>query len=137
MTRSSTRSSRVTWAISKISPTITSTRCEALRARWAEVKRVDRYTLTTPTPTTPLAAAAHEGDSYRLHLEFLPDPLRDVLLISYRLEGAGNLKSPLDLHMHEAAIKFLDDDRIHSEWVMYEGGKKKDVKSFDLTRKKS
>jgi glucoamylase len=56
--------------------------------RWVEVKRQSRYTLTTPAPWLPLPQVVHEGYGCRLTLEFLPDPTRDVLLISYALEGA-------------------------------------------------
>ncbi|MEX2045975.1 MAG: hypothetical protein WEE03_02345 [Chloroflexota bacterium] len=56
---------------------------------WTEVKRAKRYTITTPAPWLPLPEIVHEGDGYRLTLELLPDPIRDALLISYRLEGEG------------------------------------------------
>jgi glucoamylase len=62
---------------------------------WAEVKRVDRYTLSTPESYIPLPRIVHEGDRYRLTLEVLPDPVRDVLLVSYRLEGEGVALYPL------------------------------------------
>jgi glucoamylase len=54
---------------------------------WCEVKRVNRYRISTPAPHVPLPCAVHEGRGYRLRLEFLPAPLRDALLVSYRLEG--------------------------------------------------
>ena len=63
--------------------------------RWTEVKRDDRYALTTPEPWMPLPRVVHEGEGYRLTCEFLPDPSRDVLLISYRLEGEGLRLYPL------------------------------------------
>lgn len=63
--------------------------------QWAEVKRAYRYTLATPEPYIPLPRIVHEGDLYRLTLEVLPDPQRDVLLISYRLEGEDQLLYPL------------------------------------------
>lgn len=56
---------------------------------WTEVKRVDRYTVTTPNPHVPLVKIVHQGDDYRLEVEFLPHPQRDVLLIRYALEGDG------------------------------------------------
>ena len=62
---------------------------------WFEVKRVNRYRVTTPKPYVPLAHVVHEGDRYTLTLEFLPDPLRDVLLISFELSGAGYRLYPL------------------------------------------
>jgi len=54
---------------------------------WFEVKRVNRYRLSTPRPDVPLPRVVHEGPGYRLSLEILPAPLRDVLLVAYRLEG--------------------------------------------------
>ncbi len=62
---------------------------------WAEVKREKRYRLETPKPYIPLPTVVHEGSRYRLTLEFLPDPMRDALLVSYRLEGEGLRLYPL------------------------------------------
>lgn len=62
---------------------------------WVELKRAATYQLSTPEPYIPLPLVVHEGDGYRLTLEFLPDPLRDVLLISFRLEGEGLRLYPL------------------------------------------
>ncbi|MDE3103285.1 MAG: glucan 1,4-alpha-glucosidase [Chloroflexota bacterium] len=63
--------------------------------RWTEVKRQARYALSTPAPWLPLPTVVHQGNEYRLTLEYLPDPTRDVLLISYRLEGEGLRLYPL------------------------------------------
>src|SRR5579864_3327560 len=62
---------------------------------WFEVKRVNSYRVSTPKPYLPLARIVHEGERYTLTLEFLPDPLRDVLLISFELSGAGHRLYPL------------------------------------------
>jgi glucoamylase len=62
---------------------------------WFEVKRVNRYRVTTTEPYLPLARIVHQGERYALTLEFLPDPLRDVLLISFELAGAGFRLYPL------------------------------------------
>ena len=58
---------------------------------WHEVKRVCRYELTTPRPEVPLPLIVHAGPNgaYRLELEIVPDPARDVLLIRYALLGQG------------------------------------------------
>lgn len=56
---------------------------------WVEVKRAQRYMISTPKAFVPLPSVVHEGDNYRLELEFLVHPLRDALLIRYRLEGEG------------------------------------------------
>lgn len=66
---------------------------------WVEVKRAQRYTLRTPSPCVPLVEVVHEGDGYRLELELLPDPLRDVLLVAYRLEGGSALYPLLAPHL--------------------------------------
>ncbi|HZR93903.1 MAG TPA: glycoside hydrolase family 15 protein [Gaiellaceae bacterium] len=62
---------------------------------WVEVKRAQSYTLETPSPCVPLPRIVHDGEGYRLELEVVPDPLRDVLLVSYRLTGEGRLLYPL------------------------------------------
>lgn len=60
---------------------------------WAEVKRENRYELSTPAPGVPLPKVVHRHPGYRLELEMLADPQRDVLLIRYQLQGeALNLK---------------------------------------------
>ena len=56
---------------------------------WFEVKRVNRYRISVPPHFLPLPQVIHEGDGYKLVLEVTPDPLRDVVLISFRLTGDG------------------------------------------------
>jgi glucoamylase len=56
---------------------------------WFEVKRVNRYRIPMPEHRASLPQVTHEGNGYELVLEVLPDPHRDVVLISYRLTGAG------------------------------------------------
>lgn len=56
---------------------------------WVEIKRADRYLIETPKAYVPLPKVVHEGDDYRLELEYLCHPLRDTLLINYRMEGEG------------------------------------------------
>ena len=60
-------------------------------AGWTEVKRARRYSISMPKAYVPLPRIVHEGDDYRLELEFLTHPLRDTLLIRYKLDGE-NLK---------------------------------------------
>ena len=59
--------------------------------RWVDLKRVSRYGLSKPKPYLPLLTIVHTGDDYRLDVEVLPDPLRDVLLMHYNLEGPYRL----------------------------------------------
>ncbi len=56
---------------------------------WSEVKRVNNYRVSLPEPYIPLPHIVHQGDDYELVLEVVPDPLRDVVLISFRLTGDG------------------------------------------------
>ena len=66
---------------------------------WIDLKRVQRYRLSTPGPYLPLLTVTHHGDDYRLDLEILPDPRRDVLLVRYRLEGPYRLVAILAPHL--------------------------------------
>ena len=77
---------------------------------WTEVKRAQRYELSTPKPFIPLPKFVHEGDSYRLELEFLPHPLRDVLLIRYTLEGD-------DVHLYPLLAPHLAARRANDAWA--------------------
>jgi glucoamylase len=64
---------------------------------WQEVKRVDRYTLSTPEAGLMLPTVVHAGAGrdYRLTLRPVVDPARDALLIDYELTGAGVRLYPL------------------------------------------
>jgi len=64
-------------------------------SEWFEVKRVNRYHVSMPDDWVPLPQVAHEGDGYRLLIEVLPDPSRDVVLILYRLTGDNMNLYPL------------------------------------------
>ena len=57
------------------------------RSGWHEVKRVARYQLSLPEPYIPLPRIVHQGEGYRLELEVSPDPLRDAIVVSFRLTG--------------------------------------------------
>jgi glucoamylase len=56
---------------------------------WSEVKRENNYELRTQEPDIPLVRITHRHARYLLELECLADPVRDVVLIRYRLEGEG------------------------------------------------
>ncbi|MGM0938880.1 MAG: glycoside hydrolase family 15 protein [Pseudomonadota bacterium] len=62
---------------------------------WSEVKRVNQYELTTPSSSLPIPKIVHHHERYRLELEIITDPARDVLLIRYHLEGEGLRLYPL------------------------------------------
>src|SRR5262249_35503424 len=69
-------------------------------SEWFEVKRANRYHVSMPDDWVPLPQVAHEGDGYRLLIEVLPDPSRDVVLILYRLTGDNmNLYALLAPHL--------------------------------------
>lgn len=74
---------------------------------WHEVKRVARYELSLPKPYIPLPLVVHEAEDYRLELEVAPDPMRDVLLIRFRLLGEG-------LRLHVLLAPHLDGSGQHN-----------------------
>lgn len=59
---------------------------------WTEIKRNQRYMMTTPKPYIPLPCVVHQGEGFRLELEYLPHPLRDSLLINYKLESDDDIE---------------------------------------------
>ena len=64
---------------------------------WQEVKRVDRYTLSTPEAGLMLPTIVHTSASqaYRLTLRPVVDPGHDALLVDYELAGADARLYPL------------------------------------------
>jgi glucoamylase len=67
--------------------------------RWIDLKRVRQYRLTKPKPHLPLLTIVHTGEDYRLTVEVLPDPARDVLLMHYDVEGPYRLGIILAPHL--------------------------------------
>jgi len=57
---------------------------------WVEIKRNQRYIMTTPRPSVPLPRVVHYHQAFRLELEYLAHPLRDSLLVNYKLEGTAD-----------------------------------------------
>lgn len=88
---------------------------------WHEVKRVARYDIELPEPFVPLPTVSHVGDGYRLVLEMLPDPEREVLLIRYRLDGAGVRLHPL-LAPHLGARSGVDTAWVDAGGLRASGG---------------
>jgi glucoamylase len=56
---------------------------------WVEVKRAMQYQITVPQDYVPLPTVVHKGEGYHLEIEVVPDPLRDVVLVRFRLTGEG------------------------------------------------
>lgn len=57
---------------------------------WREIKSVASYQVRAADPAVPLASVVHTGPSdhpYQLTLEVIPDPGRDVVLVTYALTG--------------------------------------------------
>lgn len=52
---------------------------------WWEIKRMHDYDVTTPAPFVPLPTIIHRGPSFTFELTLVPDDIRDVLLVRYRL----------------------------------------------------
>src|SRR5581483_5221792 len=83
--------------------------------RWLDLKRLQRYHLVTPGPFLPLLSITHYGVDYRLVLEILPDPRRDVLLIRFELDGPYRLVVILAPHLGSTG-------RDNSAWVEHSVG---------------
>jgi glucoamylase len=66
---------------------------------FVDLKRERRYSLATPASDIPLLTVVHTGSDYRLALEIVPDPLRDVLLVRFELEGPYELALILAPHL--------------------------------------
>jgi hypothetical protein len=60
---------------------------------------------------------------------------KDVNKIAFKFDGATNLKSKDDQHMHEATLTIVGKDRIQAKWVACRDGKGCHEVSFDLARK--
>jgi len=56
--------------------------------------------------------------------------------VTFKFAGATGMKSPNDEHMHDMSMTFIDEDHVKASWTSYSGGRKSDVKEFNLTRKK-
>jgi glucoamylase len=64
-----------------------------------DLKRAHSYELRTPEPHVPLLTIEHSGEDYKLELELVPDPMRDVLLTRYRVDGPYEVAFLLAPHL--------------------------------------
>jgi glucoamylase len=69
------------------------------RAGFVDLKRERRYALENEAPGVPQRTIVHTGNDYRLTLEVVPDPVRDVLLVRFDLEGPYQLVALLAPHL--------------------------------------
>lgn len=85
---------------------------------WHDLKRLRRYQLSTPAPYLPALTITHPGDDYRLTLEILPDPRRDVLLVRYAIEGPYQLITIVAPHLGSTGAAnhaWIDGDAAYAE----------------------
>jgi glucoamylase len=71
--------------------------------RWYEVKAVATYQVQTADPAVPLASIVHTGPAqhpYQLTVQVIPDPGRDVVLVSYTLDGVSGARLYVFLASH-------------------------------------
>lgn len=73
------------------------------RGFWAEVKRIQNYTVRFLAPGVAALEIVHEHPRYKLRLRVSPDPRRDVLAIEVRLEGDEDLRPYVLLAPHLGA----------------------------------
>lgn len=71
------------------------------------------------------------GNQPRMRARIGPDP--NELVFEF-LDGT-NLDPAKDGHMHDCRIRFVDGNRLHTEWEYYDGGKAVNKHGFDLVRK--
>jgi glucoamylase len=72
---------------------------------WHDLKRVRQYRVETPAPYLPAPTVTHTGRDYKLTLEILPDPRRDVLLVRYAIEGPYQLVAIVAPHLGSEGTK--------------------------------
>jgi len=60
----------------------------------------------------------------------------DSNTIAFSFTDGDNIQDPSqDMHMHEAAYTFVDDDQLVSTWTMYHNGEPAGTASLELQRK--
>lgn len=55
--------------------------------------------------------------------------------LKFDFVGAGNMKSPNEMHMRNLTVTFLDADHIRQQWQTYADGKLSEHAEFDLKRR--
>ena len=63
------------------------------------------------------------------------EPGKDVKRIAFKFSGGSNLKSPDEMHMHEATLILIDNDHFRAEWSACKDGKPCHQVGFDFVRK--
>jgi len=56
--------------------------------------------------------------------------------LAFEFAGGTNIDPGHDTHMHNALIRFVGPDQLHTEWELFKGGKAAEKYKFDLVRKK-
>ena len=84
---------------------------------WYEVKAVATYQVQSADPAVPLASIVHTGPAqqpYRLTLQVIPDPGRDVVLVSYALDGVPDAQLYVFLAGHVQQHPAVNADQDYS-----------------------
>lgn len=84
---------------------------------WYEVKTVATYQVQTADPAVPLASIVHTGPAqhpYQLTLQVIPDPGRDVALVSYTLDGVSDAHLYVFLASHLQQHPAVNADQDYS-----------------------
>ncbi len=63
------------------------------RGFWVEIKSGTSWTQTLKDPQVPLPLLEHHHPDFLFQFHVVSDPMRDVLLVDYRLEGRPGLKA--------------------------------------------
>ena len=74
----------------------------------------------------------HLGNQPRMRTKGIDD---NGELVFHFADG-GDLDPAKETHMHNARIRFVDANHLHTEWELFRDGKAAEVYKFDLVRKK-
>ena len=61
----------------------------------------------------------------------------DEALIEFDFNGASNLGSPDETHMHQHTVAFLGPDRVDASWVLWDGGSEAERRLFPVERRRA
>ncbi len=59
----------------------------------------------------------------------------DESLIEFDFNGASNLGSLDEMHMHQHVVAFLGEDRVDATWVLWDGGEEAERRLFPVERR--
>ena len=59
----------------------------------------------------------------------------DEALVEFDFNGASNLGSSDEMHMHQHVVAFIGEDRVDATWVLWDGGEEAERRLFPVERR--